>query len=86
MQVTEKTRNQILFALPELSDNEAERIATIEGCSKQTVYRHYKRLKLGDRTATSIVLALGSLAVSKMPKAKKTHKQLLKIEKQLSAA
>lgn len=86
MNISEKTRDRIIFALPELSDDKAERIAATEGCSKMTVYRHFKKLKGGDTEATPIVMALAELAKSKMPEAKKEHRRLLKIERQLSAA
>ncbi len=86
MQLTEKVRHKILFALPELPDKDAEKIATTEGVSKMTVYRYWKKLKSEDVDANNITLAIASLAASKMPEAKKKQKKLALITKQLSAA
>ena len=86
MQITEKLREKILFALPELPDREAEKIAGINGVSKMTVYRYWKKLKLGNVEANNITLAIASLAASKKPEAEKKKKKLALITKQLSAA
>lgn len=86
MQITEKLRNKILFAMPELTDKEADKIAAINDVSRMTVYRYWKRLKAGDVEANNITLAIASLAASKMPDAKKKQKRLALITKQLSAA
>lgn len=86
MQITEKLREKILFALPELPDKEAERIAGVNGVSKMTVYRYWKRLKQDDVEVNNITLAIASLAASKKPEAVKQKKRLALITKQLSAA
>jgi DNA-binding CsgD family transcriptional regulator len=86
MQITEKLRHEILFAMRELPDKEAEQIALINGVSKMTVYRYWKRLKTEDVEVNNIVLAIASLAASRKPAALKKQKKLNKIMKQLSAA
>lgn len=86
MQITEKLRDKILFALSELSDKEAEKIAAINGVSKMTVYRYWKKIKNGEAEANNITLAIASLAISKLPEARKKKRRLALITKQLSAA
>lgn len=86
MQLTEKVREKILFALPELPDKEAELIASINGVSKMTVYRYWKRLKAGNVEANNITLAIAELAAAKKPAADKRKKKLAQITRQLSAA
>lgn len=86
MQLTEKVRHKILLALPELPDKEVEKIAIIEGVSKMTVYRYWKKLKSEDVEANNITLAIAGLAASKIKEAKKKEKKLSLITKQLSAA
>lgn len=90
MEITDKIRDQILIAMPELAQADADRIAAIEGCTPMTVYNHWKRLKQIKKgevlMATSIIIAISELAISYKKKADKEHKRFSKITKQLSAA
>lgn len=90
MEITDKIRDQILIAMPVLSQTDADKIATIEGCSSMTVYNHWKKLKQlkkGDTlTATPIMIAISVLAISYKKKSDKDHKRFSKITRQLSAA
>jgi hypothetical protein len=87
MQLTEKNRNEILLALPELPAKEADRIAAISGSSVSTVYRLWNKIKNGDEVELNdITLAIAELAASNLKEAKKKHKRWLKAQKQLSAA
>ena len=90
MNITDKFRDQILTVMPELSQADAEKIATTEGCSHVTVYSHWKRLKNLEGDLTPIMISIAELAASHKKKAEKEaereHKRLLKITRQLSAA
>ncbi len=90
MEITEKFRDQILFAMPELTQVDAEKISAIERCSAVTVYSHWKRLKNLEGDLTPIMISIAELAASHKKKAEKEaereHKRLLKINRQLSAA
>jgi len=86
MKITEIFRDQILFAMPELSQADANKIADIEGCSAVTVYNHWKKLKDCSGEITPIMMSLAQLATSYKKKAERDHKRMLKIQQQLSAA
>jgi len=86
MKITENFRDQILFAMPELAQADADKIAALEGCTPQTIYNHWKKLKDLDGDLTGIMLSLGELAASKKKVIEKDHKRADKIMKQLSAA
>jgi predicted site-specific integrase-resolvase len=86
MQLTEKLRNRILFALPELPEKEAEKIAAVNGVSTMTVYRWWKKLKTEDVESNNITMAIAELALSKLHAIKKLKKKQVLIMKQLSAA
>lgn len=90
IRITEKIRDQILFALPELPDAEANKIATINGVSRMTVFRWMKKIReMADGETievNNITIAIAELAASKMREAKRTQKKLASITKQLSAA
>jgi len=86
MRITEKFRDRILCAMPELAQKDADKIAAIERCSFMTVYNHWRRLKELDGEVSTIMIALGELAISKKKDAFNVHKRIEKITKQLSAA
>lgn len=90
MKVTVKFRDQIVFALPELTLADAERIASLEGVGIATIYRAWKRLrefKAGDELEiNTILISISELAASRKKIAEKNHKRLLQSQKQLSAA
>lgn len=86
MQITAQFRDQILFAMPELSKEDAEKIKDTEGCTTTTVYNHWKKLKELDGEISTIMLSIGELAASKKKLVDKKHKRLQKINEQLSAA
>lgn len=86
MQITEQYRDQILFAMPELSTEDAEKIAATECCSTTTVYNHWKKLKDLDGEISTIMLSIGEIAASRKKLADIKHRRLKKINEQLSAA
>lgn len=81
MQLTEKTRKGILLFLTELSQADAERIATTNGVSVSTVYRIFKKIREGKPVdVDNITLALTEMAVEN----KRTHSRFEKLSRQLS--
>lgn len=86
MQITEKFRDKILFVMPELSQQDAKKIADIEGCSTMTVYTHWRKLKALEGEVSTIHICLAELAISKKKESKKKSHKLLRLQKQLSAA
>lgn len=86
MQITAQFRDQILFALPELSKEDAEKIAAIEQCTITTVYNHWKKLKALEGEVSTIMLCIGEVAASRKKLADKKQKRLNRIHEQLSAA
>ncbi len=90
MQITEKFRDRILIAMPELSQADAKQIAELEHCTTMTVYNHWKRLKNLEGEISTIMISIGELAASRKPtlekKEKSKEKRVAKIMRQLSAA
>jgi hypothetical protein len=86
MQITERFRDKILFAMPELSQQDARMIAALEGCSAVTVYTHWRKLKALEGEVSTIHICLAELAISKKKESKKKSHKLLRLQKQLSAA
>jgi hypothetical protein len=83
MRITEKFRNKIIDAMPELSQELAQQIADIEQCSTATVYTHWRKLKNLDGDLSTIMLTIAKVAADKKAANKK---QVEKIMRQLSAA
>lgn len=90
--ITEELRARILLAMPELSQANASKIATTEGCSAVTVYKYWRLLKTMTQPieANNILLAIAELAASMQKKKGKMeqikHKRLRHLQQQLSAA
>ena len=90
MQITEKTRSEIALSLPKLGFEECTRIAKECGCSIDTVYREWRKIRGTQKGAIDmehpVVLALAELAIVRRKEIKATKKRLSKVMKQLSAA
>lgn len=85
MQITEKLRNAILFALPKLQVKDADAIAAKCDVHRDTVYRQYRKLKGEDPVEESpVIIALAELAAVNKPQVVKDKNKLLALEKQLS--
>jgi DNA-binding transcriptional regulator YhcF (GntR family) len=85
MQITQKLRKDILFALPKLSNADAIEIATKCDVHRDTVYRAYRKLKGDDPLeATPVIIALAELAASQKKDVVSYQKKLRTLEKQLS--
>jgi hypothetical protein len=90
MQITEEIRNEITLSLPSLGLDEVNRIAKECGCSIDTVYREWRKIKKTEDGPSflenPVVMALVKLAVKRKRKNKKAIEGAAKIIKQLSAA
>jgi hypothetical protein len=86
MQITAQFRDQILFAMPELSKEDADKIAGTEQCTTTTVYNHWKKLKSLEGEVSTIMLSIGEVAASRKKLVDKNQKRMNKIHEQLSAA
>jgi predicted ArsR family transcriptional regulator len=85
MQITANLRAEILLSLPKLSLKDADQIADNLGVSRDTVYRHYRKLKGTDPVEeTDVILSLTKLAASRKPDVIKKHKRMRVLERQLS--
>ncbi len=89
MQITEKLRTEIALCLPILGLSEANRIARECGCSNDTVYREWRKIRGVTPGRTSmdnpVVLAIAELAVQRRRETKERAKRSDKIIRQLSA-
>lgn len=86
MQITEKLRHDILFALPELSGKQVKKIARYAKVSEPTVWRNWRRLRSNEPIDVNpVILAIAELAAKKKIYVVHTNKKLVSIEKQLSA-
>ena len=86
MQITEKLRSDILFALPKLPVKDATSIARKCEVHRDTVYRTYRKLRLSKDPVeqSPVILELARLAARRVKKVKAETQQLEQIEKQLS--
>jgi len=86
MKITEQFRDQILIVMPELSADDAGKVAAVEQCTRTTVYNHWKKLKELEGDVSTIHLCLAEVAISKKKHFDKEQRRIQKIHKQLSAA
>ena len=90
MQMTEKTRSEIVLALPFLGLEEVNKIARECGCSNDTVYLQWRKIRgvASGRIDMQhpVVMAIAELAVQRKKEKKEADKRANKIMKQLSAA
>ena len=89
MQITEKDRNDIALSLPSLGKSEVEKIASECGCSTDTVYREWRKIRGLAKGPTHddnpVVVLLCELAARRKAEAKELRKRLRKSMRQLSA-
>jgi hypothetical protein len=78
MQLTKKNRDAILLSLKEITQEEANQIASVNAVGPVTVYKYWKLIR------NNIVLAIAELALSKRVTQKVVEKKLSQITRQLS--
>lgn len=90
MQITEEDRKNIALALPSLGLEEAKTIALKCGCSHDTVYREWRKIKGKTKgkieDTNPVVQGLIDLAVLRKKETLKAEKRFQKSMQQLSAA
>jgi len=85
MQLTKKIHKGILLYLSEITQEEANKIASINAVGAVTVYRYWKLIRTNKPVElNNITIAIAELAASKKETVEKTHKRLAKITMQLS--
>lgn len=89
MQITEKHRTEIALSLQELGHEEAKRIAEECHCSRDTVYREWRKIHGREagpiRINNPVVVALAELAAQRKAESQSLNKRMQKSMKQLSA-
>lgn len=85
MQLTKKNRDAILLSLKEITQEEANKIASVNAVGPVTVYKYWKLIRTKQPVeVNNIVLAIAELALSKRVTQKVVEKKLSQITRQLS--